>query len=95
MRSRNPKVSGASRPSQRGGLRFPPQAVEGGPERGVLWANVGPEDSVELCLDGIRVHHGSVDLASANGDVVWVFVSLGERRLFHKDDGYELIRIRP
>lgn len=55
------------------------------------WDQVSPGNQVELSLDGFRVHCGDVDETSVDGDVVWVFVGLGERRLFHKDDGYELI----
>lgn len=59
------------------------------------WDRVSPGDAVEVCLDSIRIHRGNVQLASADGDVVWIIVSLGERRLFHKDDRYELIKIQP
>ncbi|WP_285251194.1 hypothetical protein [Pseudarthrobacter sp. fls2-241-R2A-168] len=54
------------------------------------WDQVSSGDTVEVCLDGIPIERGDVELASENGDVVWVVVSLGERRLFHKDDGLEL-----
>jgi hypothetical protein len=56
------------------------------------WDQVSPGDTVEVCMDGRYVQRGNVDLTSADGDLVWVIVSIGERRLFHKDDGYELIR---
>lgn len=61
---------------------------------GRRWDQVSPGEAVEVRLDGIRIERGDVDLTSAQGDIVWVTVSLGERRLFHKDDGFELIRIR-
>lgn len=57
------------------------------------WDHVSPGEKVEIMLDGMVVQHGQVDLTSAGGDVVWILVSLGERRLFHKDDGFELIHI--
>lgn len=57
------------------------------------WDSVVSGDSVEICIERICVQNGYVDLASLDGDVVWITMSLGERRLFHKDDGYELVKL--
>lgn len=46
----------------------------------------------QVCLQnlGSPRHCGVVDNKTSTGDIVWV-VSEGERRLFHKDDGYNLL----
>lgn len=56
------------------------------------WDQVIKGDRVEVALEGLGIQHGVVDLASTDGDMVWVIVSLGERRLVHKDEGTDLIR---
>jgi hypothetical protein len=47
-------------------------------------------DFVRLHRSGWPPREGYVEDRTLKGDIVWV-VSLGERRLFHKDDGYNLV----
>jgi hypothetical protein len=48
---------------------------------------------VEVSFDGKFVQKGIVDECTFDGDFVWLLDSLGERRLFHEHDGYNLEKL--
>ena len=55
-----------------------------------FWEKAELGDVVHLEQPGWPPLEGFVEDRTSNGDIVWV-VSVGERRLFHKADGYSLI----
>ncbi len=55
----------------------------------IHWEPAEVGDAVSLQMPGWPPHYGLVDDKTPDGDIVWV-VSVGERRLFHKEDGYSL-----
>lgn len=57
------------------------------------WDKVARRDVVEVGFDGKFVQMGTVDECSPNGDFVWLLDSLGERKLFHEHDGYDLVKV--
>lgn len=57
------------------------------------WDNVVRRDVVEVRFAGRFVQEGTVDDCSPDGDFVWLLDSLGDRRLFHEHDGYDLVKV--
>ena len=57
------------------------------------WDNVTRRDVVEVRSDGKVLQMGTVDECSPDGNFVWLLDSLGERRLFHEHDGYDLVKL--
>jgi hypothetical protein len=57
------------------------------------WDKVARRDVVEVSFDGKFVQTGIVDECTSDGDFVWLLDSLGERRLFHEHDGYNLEKL--
>ena len=57
------------------------------------WDKVARHDVVEVSFDGKFVQMGIVDECTSDGDFVWLLDSLGERRLFHEHDGYNLEKL--
>ena len=55
-----------------------------------FWEKAEPGDAVRLQRPGWPPYDGYVDEITPDGDIVWV-LSIGERRLFHKADGYSLV----
>ncbi len=55
-----------------------------------FWEKTEPGDAVRLQRPGWPPYDGYVNDRTPDGDIVWV-LSLGERRLFHKADGYSLV----
>jgi hypothetical protein len=53
------------------------------------WEDAEVGDLVRLEKPGWPPRDGFVEDKTSSGDIVWV-VSAGERRLFHKADGYSL-----
>lgn len=60
---------------------------------GTRWDNVARRDVVEVSFAGRFVQVGTVDECTSDGDFVWLLDSLGERRLFHEHDGYDLVKV--
>ena len=54
------------------------------------WDDVQVGESVQLSRNGRIEFTGQVDDRTADGDVVWIKSSLGRRRLFHVEDGFQL-----
>ena len=48
---------------------------------------------MEVSFAGRLVQVGTVDECTPDGDFVWLLDSLGERRLFHEHDGYDLVKV--
>ncbi|MBT2539103.1 hypothetical protein [Arthrobacter sp. ISL-69] len=44
-----------------------------------------------LSLQGVAYHKGSIDDRSDDGRTIWVTDGIGDRRLFHVEDDYELL----
>jgi hypothetical protein len=57
------------------------------------WDIVERRDVVEVSFNGKFVQMGIVDEFSLDGDFVWLLDPLGERRLFHAHDGYDLVKL--
>ena len=55
-----------------------------------FWEWVEPGDNVRLQKQGWPPYDGYVDNRTPDGNIVWV-LSVGERRLFHRADGYSLV----
>ena len=60
---------------------------------GTRWDTVARYDVVEVNFAGRFVQVGIVDDCSPDGDFVWLRDNLGERRLFHEHDGYDLVKV--
>jgi hypothetical protein len=54
------------------------------------WTSLEPGDLVTLGREGLEHHSGRVDERTADGRTIWVIDRIGERRLFHIDDDYDL-----
>jgi hypothetical protein len=59
-------------------------------QRVSLWKALALGDVVSLTLHGFEHYRGTVDDRSEDGGIIWVIDRIGERRLFHIDDGFEL-----
>lgn len=57
------------------------------------WDAVSPCDVVEVRLNGTFVQNGIVDDRTSDGAFVWLFDSIGERKMLHEHDGYDLVRM--
>ena len=55
-----------------------------------FWENAEVGNAVRLQKQGWPPYDGYVEDRTPDGDIVWV-VSVGERRLFHRADGYTLM----
>ena len=55
-----------------------------------LWSSLEQGDEVVLALQGLHYHTGVVDDRTTDGRTIWVVDAIGDRRLFHIDDEYEL-----
>lgn len=55
-----------------------------------FWEKAEVGDVVRLEQPGWPPLDGLVEDKTSSGDIVWV-ISVGERRLFHKADGYSLV----
>jgi hypothetical protein len=54
------------------------------------WTSLEPGDLVALGRQGLEHYSGRVDERTADGRTIWVIDRIGDRRLFHIDDGYDL-----
>ena len=57
------------------------------------WDDVIQHDLVTVSMDGKFVQEGVVDDRSVDGAFVWLFDSLGQRKLLHEHDGYDLVKL--
>jgi hypothetical protein len=55
-----------------------------------IWKSLERGDVVALSLGGFEYRRGTVDERTADGRTIWVIDRIGDRRLFHIDDGYDL-----
>jgi len=55
-----------------------------------LWNTLERGDVVSLSLRGFECYRGTVDDRTADGRTIWVIDRIGDRRLFHIDDEYDL-----
>ena len=58
--------------------------------REATWTSLEPGDLVTLGRQGFEHYSGRVDDRTADGRTIWVIDRIGERRLFHIDDDYDL-----
>jgi hypothetical protein len=58
--------------------------------RETMWSSLEPGDLVTLGRQGFDHYSGRVDERTADGRTIWVVDHIGDRRLFHIDDDYEL-----
>lgn len=59
-----------------------------------LWNSLEQGDHVILSQGGVPCHQGSVDDRTEDGQLIWVTDDIGHRRLFHIEDGYEVMIYR-
>ena len=55
-----------------------------------IWKSLEPGDAVALSHGGFVYHRGTVDDRTADGQMIWVVDRIGDRRLFHIDDDFDL-----
>ncbi|MBP2267786.1 hypothetical protein J3A64_003250 [Pseudarthrobacter sp. PvP004] len=55
------------------------------------WTSLERGDIVTLYRRGVRCHTGAIDERTEDGRTIWVIDGIGDRRLFHFEDDYELI----
>lgn len=58
--------------------------------RETMWSSLEPGDLVTLGRQGFEHYSGRVDECTADGRTIWVIDRIGDRRLFHIDDDYDL-----
>lgn len=58
--------------------------------RETMWSSLEPGDLVALGRQGFEHYSGRVDERTTDGRIIWVIDSIGDRRLFHIDDDYDL-----
>lgn len=56
-----------------------------------LWNSLERGDEVSLSQCGFEYYRGTVDDRTADGRTIWVIDRIGDRRLFHIDDDYDLL----
>jgi hypothetical protein len=56
-----------------------------------MWTSLQRGDVVTLNRHGVRCHQGTIDERTDDGQMIWVIDGLGDRRLFHIEDDYELL----
>lgn len=56
-----------------------------------LWKSLTQGDKVSLRRRGIDIHAGTVEDRTPDGRSIWVIDRIGDRRLFHIDDNYDLV----
>ena len=59
--------------------------------RASLWTSLERGDVVTLSRAGVECHKGSIDDRTDDGRTIWVTDGIGDRRLFHIEDDYELL----
>ena len=55
-----------------------------------MWSSLEPGVLVTLGRQGYEHYSGRVDERTADGRTIWVIDRIGDRRLFHIDDDYDL-----
>ena len=55
-----------------------------------MWTSLLVGDIVILSQGGVSCHEGRVDDRSEDGKFIWVTDGIGDRRLFHVEDDYDL-----
>lgn len=56
-----------------------------------IWNSLERGDEVSLTQRGFEYYRGTVDDRTADGRTIWVIDRIGDRRLFHIDDEYDLL----
>jgi hypothetical protein len=56
-----------------------------------LWTSLQRGDVVTLLRKGVQCHKGTIDERSEDGHLIWVTDGIGDRRLFHIEDDYDLL----
>jgi hypothetical protein len=56
-----------------------------------MWTSLQRGDFVTLLRHGVQAHKGSIDDRTEDGRTIWVTDGIGDRRLFHIEDEYELL----
>ncbi|MBT8162703.1 MULTISPECIES: hypothetical protein [Arthrobacter] len=55
------------------------------------WTSLQRGDIVTLLRHGVQCHMGTIDERTEDGRMIWVTDAIGDRRLFHIEDDYELL----
>lgn len=56
-----------------------------------MWTSLQCGDIVTLHRHGVQCHKGTIDARTEDGQMIWVIDGIGDRRLFHIEDDYELL----
>ena len=59
--------------------------------RSSKWKSLQRGDFVTLLRHGVENHKGCIDDRTEDGRTIWVTDGIGDRRLFHIEDEYELL----
>lgn len=59
--------------------------------RSVSWDALAEGQDVRITHGGRYITYGTIDCATPDGSLVWIVLNdLGERRIFHRNDGVKL-----
>ncbi|MDQ0079076.1 hypothetical protein [Arthrobacter oryzae] len=56
-----------------------------------MWTSLQRGDVIILCRQGVECYKGSIDERTEDGRTIWVIDQIGDRRLFHVEDDYDLL----
>jgi hypothetical protein len=56
-----------------------------------IWTSLQRGDVITLCRQGVQCWKGSIEQRTDDGQTIWVRDQIGERRLFHVEDDYDLV----
>jgi hypothetical protein len=55
------------------------------------WMSLQRGDVITLSRLGVECHRGSIEERTEDGRMIWVTDQIGDRRLFHVEDDYDLL----
>jgi hypothetical protein len=56
-----------------------------------LWSSLQRGDFVSITRLGVQCHRGAIDDLTEDHRTIWVTDHIGDRRLFHIDDDYDVL----
>lgn len=56
-----------------------------------MWTSLQRGDVIALCWQGVECSKGSIDERTEDGRMIWVTDQIGDRRVFHVEDDYDLL----
>ena len=59
-----------------------------------MWTSLQRGDAFIRCRQGVECYKGSIDERTEDGRTIWVTDQIGDCRLFHVEDDYDLVNDR-